>query len=366
MPRIRYAVVGEGYIAQAAILPSFRNASKNSQLTALVSGNGVKLSHLGKTYGVPNLYTYDRYDELLAAGVADAVFIALPNDMHREYTVRAANAGLHVLCEKPMAVAPKDCVAMIEAAEAGGVKLMIAYRLHFEPANLAAVEVARSGRLGDLKLFTSTFTMQVRPPNIRLEAERGGGPLHDIGIYCINAARYLFGDEPYEVFATAARTGDRRFREVDEAVSAVLRFPGERLAAFTCSFGAADVSAFRLVGTQGDLLMEPAYEYAEGLSMQVRAGGRTRRRDFPKHDQFAPELLYFSDCVLRNQEPEPSGKEGLIDVRVIEALQQSIRTQRPVQLDVPSRRRRPTRRQEIVRPGINKPRMVHAKSPSGS
>jgi predicted dehydrogenase len=366
MPRIRYAVVGEGYISQAAVLPAFRNAARNSELTALVSGNMVKLSHLGKTYRISNLYTYDRYDELLAAGVADAVYIALPNDMHREYAVRAANAGLHVLCEKPMAVTEKDCVAMIESAEEGGVKLMIAYRLHFEPANLAAVEVARSGRLGELKVFTSTFTMQVHPPNIRLESERGGGTLYDIGIYCINAARYLFGEEPEEVLAVTGSSGDRRFREVEEMSSAVLRFPKGRVASFTCSFGASDVSAYRLVGTEGDLLMEPAYEFAEGLSMQVRVKGRTRRREFPKHDQFSPELLYFSDCILRNQEPEPSGKEGLIDVRIIRALYESARTGRPVRLEVPRKRRRPSRRQEIARPGISKPRLVHARGPSES
>ena len=173
MPRIRYAVVGEGYIAQVAVLPAFRNASKNSVLTAIVSGDAVKRSHLGRTYGISHLYSYEQYDEMLAAGVADVVYIALPNDMHREYTVRAASAGLHVLCEKPMAVTAQDCVAMIEAAEEAGVKLMIAYRLHFDPANLQAVELVRSGRLGEPKLFTSTFTMQVYPPNIRLEAERG-------------------------------------------------------------------------------------------------------------------------------------------------------------------------------------------------
>ncbi|MGH9866720.1 MAG: Gfo/Idh/MocA family protein [Candidatus Polarisedimenticolia bacterium] len=364
MRRIRFAVVGEGYIAQAAVLPAFRNASKHAELTALVSGDRVKLSRTGKTYGVSRLYTYDQFDEMLSSGAVDAVYIALPNDLHREYTVRAAGAGLHVLCEKPMAVTEDDCVAMIEAAERAGVKLMIAYRLHFEPAHLAAVELARSGKLGDLKLFNSTFTMQVYPPNIRLEAERGGGTLYDIGIYCINAARYFLGAEPVEALAVTANTGDRRFREVDEATSAVLRFPDGRLASFLCSFGAADISSLTLAGTGGHLEMDPAYEYAQGISLHVTADGRRRRRDFGKHDQFAAELIYFANCILRDQEPEPSGKEGLIDVRIILALYESARIGQSVTMEVPSKVRRPSRRQEMALPGIRRPRLVHTRGPS--
>ena len=162
--------------------------------------------------------------------------------MHREYAVRAAGAGLHVLCEKPMAVTARECEEMIRAARKAKVRLMVAYRLHFERANLEAAKHARAGKLGDLRFFSSEFSMQVRKDNIRLKRARGGGPLYDIGVYCINAARYCFAEEPTTVWATALGGADRRFREVDETVVGAMRFKDERLATFTCSFGAADRS----------------------------------------------------------------------------------------------------------------------------
>src|SRR5438876_2308035 len=168
MRRVRYAVVGQSYIAQIAVLPAFAHASRNSELAALVSGDRVKLRALGRKYGVDHLYTYDHYEECLRSGAVDAVFIALPNHLHREYAVRAARAGVHVLCEKPMALTEQDCRAMIAAARRNRVKLMVAYRLHFEEANLEAVELTRSGKLGDPRIFDSVFTMQVKPGNIRV------------------------------------------------------------------------------------------------------------------------------------------------------------------------------------------------------
>jgi predicted dehydrogenase len=361
--KVRYAVVGQGHIAQVAVLPAFAHAGRNSELTALVSGDRVKLRALGRKYGVGALYSYEQYDDCLRSGEVDAVYIALPNHLHRDYAVRAARAGVHVLCEKPLAMTEADCQAMIAAARRGRVKLMVAYRLHFEEASLKAAEMVRRGKLGEPRTFASVFTMQVRPGNIRLQAEGGGG-LYDIGIYCINAARALFAAEPTEVFAWTASNGDRRFREVDEMTSAVLRFPGERLATFTISLGAADVSQYHVVGTEGSLRVEPAYEYAEGLEHHLQTGEEPKRKKFGKRDQFAAELLYFSDCVLRDREPEPSGQEGLADVRVIRALLRSARAGRPVRLGAFARRRRPRMAQEIERPPVRKPRVVRATPPS--
>jgi glucose-fructose oxidoreductase len=318
---------------------------------------------LGRRYGVTNLFAYDEVDELFASGEIDAVYIGLPNSMHRDYTVRAANAGLHVLCEKPMAVTPDDCAAMIAAAKANRVKLMIAYRLHFERANLEAIEAARAGKLGDVRFFTSQFSQQVHDGNIRLDKELGGGPLYDIGIYCINAARALFAAEPTEVLAAEVSRRDARFREVPETVSVIMKFPKQRVASFTCSFGSADRSTYDLIGTEGSVTLDPAYEFAEGLAYTMRVGERTRQRQFEKSDQFAPQLVYFSDCVLRNKEPEPSGEEGMADVRVIHALHQSIDSGRWVELELPQRARRPTLQQELRRPGIEPPRLVHASPP---
>src|SRR5436190_10445976 len=364
MPKrlIRYAVVGCGHIAQVAVLPAFGNARRNSKLAAIVSGDPVKREELRKKYDVPKAVAYEQYDELLKSGDIDAVYIALPNSMHAEYAERAARAGRHVLCEKPMAVTEAQCELMANAARDGRAKLMIAYRLHFERANLEAMEIARSGRIGEPRLFTSTFTMTVVPDNIRVKRELGGGVLYDIGIYCINAARSLFRQEPTDVWAAGAGV----IGDVEEAVSAVLRFPNERLASFTCSFGATKVSEYRLVGTKGELAVDPAYEYAKPLEHRLSMEGNVvSERRFAKRDQFAPELLYFSDCILQNRDPEPSAEEGLADVRVIRALYQSMEHGRAVGLGPFERHERPSLEQEIRRPPIEKPQVIHAQAPSG-
>jgi glucose-fructose oxidoreductase len=363
---VRYAVIGQGYISQIAVLPAFNQARRNSSLTALVSGDPRKLKLLGRRYDVTNLCRYDDVGQLFASGEIDAVYIALPNSMHAEYAVQAATAGLHVLCEKPMAVTSAECRDMTAAAARNRVKLMIAYRLHFERANLEAAEIARSGKLGELRYFASQFSQQVASGNVRLKRSLGGGPLYDMGIYCINAARAAFSAEPLEVLATAVSRRDTRFKEVPETVTAVMKFPRERVASLTCSFGTADRSAYEIVGTKGSLTLDPAYEFSQGLAFTLRIGGRTRYRRFAKSDQFAPQLLYFSDCVVHNREPEPSAEEGLADVRVIEALHQSMETGKWVALHLPQRSRRPTMEQVLSRPGIQPPPLVHASSPQPS
>ena len=361
---IRYAVVGQGYIAQAAVLPAFAHAQRNSRLTALVSGDAAKRRELSRKYDVPS-YAYDEYDSLLASGAIDAVYLALPNDLHREYTLRAARRGVHVLCEKPLAVTEAQARSMIAACRKAGVKLMTAYRLHFEQATLAALDDVGRGLIGEPRLFTSTFTMDVRDArNIRLRPhETGGGTFYDIGVYCINAARKLFRAEPVEVLAmeSARRKGD-----VESTASAVLRFPGERLASFTVSFAAAKTSEYRIVGSEGSIRADPGYELAAGLVLHVTRDGKTKRLRFAKRDQFAPELLHFSDCIVQDREPEPAGEEGLADVRVIEALYRSARTGRSVKLRPARARRTPTSRQEIRRPPVRRmPSLVHATPPSG-
>jgi predicted dehydrogenase len=361
--KIRYAVVGLGHIAQAAVLPAFAHARENSELVGLISGDPAKRKELGRRYRVEHVLDYEDYDDFLRSGSVDAVYLALPNDLHLEYTERAAAAGVHVLCEKPLAVTSSDCRAMIRAAAEADVKLMTAYRLHFEAANLAAVELVRSGRIGAPRFIHSILSMQVREGDIRVQRERGGGPLHDVGIYCINAARTLFQNEPNEAAAMAASLNDPRFREVDETVSALLRFPGQRLASFTSSFGAADVTMVRIVGTEGELRLEPSFEYAGGLTHHLTIRGKKSIRHFPKRDQFAPELIYFSECILEDREPEPSGTEGLADVRVIEAIRNSLFTGGPVLLPQFSRARRPHLGQEIRRPPVRKREEIRSRSP---
>jgi glucose-fructose oxidoreductase len=360
--KIRYGVVGLGYIAQIAVLPAFAHARRNSELTALVSSDPKKLKTLGRRYGVDRLHSYESFADCLAE--VDAVFIALPNHLHRAYAVAAAEAGVHVLCEKPLAVTEEECESMIEAARAHGVRLMTAYRLHFERGNLTALKIARSGRLGDLRTFQSSFTMQVKAGNIRLgDEDEGGGPTYDLGVYCLNAARHLFDSEPEEVFATTANNGEPRFARTHEMLAGLLRFPGERLASFTVSNGAADSGWYEVVGTRGRLRMSPAFEYAEGLALEVTVNGRTQRSEYPKRDQFAPELLYFSDCILRRREPELSGREGLADVRVVRALLDSAASGRPVRLPPFEAASGPTLAQEMHRPPVDAPRLVNAERP---
>lgn len=361
---VRYGVVGLGWIAQEAVLPAFRRAP-GARLVALVSDDPVKLRTLGRKYRVDRLYPYARYGELLSSGAVDAVYIALPNDMHAEYAVRAAEAGIHILCEKPMAVTEAECRRMIQAARENGVRLMIAYRLHLEAANLEAIRVARSGRLGNVRIFSSLFTMRVTDPgNIRLKPEKGGGTLYDIGIYCINAARTIFGAEPIEAFAWEV-PGKGRLRRVDETTTSVLRFPGNRLASFTTSFGVESLSLYQVAGTRGSLRVDPAYHHAGPLKHVLTTDGRKSRKTFPARDQFAAELVYFSRCIRGNRAPEPSGEEGLADVGIIRALRASARLGRPVALLPVARDRAPSPSQGIRRPPGPKPKLVRAAAPHG-
>jgi predicted dehydrogenase len=361
--QVGYAVVGLGHFAQDAVLPAFEHATDNSRLVALVSGDPEKSRALGERYQVP-VFGYDRFEECLALPEVEAVYIVLPNTLHAEYAIRAAKAGVHVLCEKPLATTEAECREMIRACEENDVRLMTAYRLHFEQANLTAVEAVREGKIGEPRLFTSTFSFQVKAPNIRLERDKGGGVLWDIGVYCVNAARYLFRAEPVEVFAFSDTSGDPRFTETEEAASVVMRFPQGKLAAFNVSFGAEAVASYHLVGTEGTLKVDNAYEYNGELRWELMSQGKTRRGKVPERDQIAPELVTFSDCILEGREPEPDGWEGLTDVRIITALYESARTGQPIKLEPFERPRRPTKEQEQHRPPSETPEYVNVEAPS--
>ena len=361
--RVRYAVLGQGFFAQAAVLPAF-TAAENSELVALFSSHDDKLDALAEQYGVKHALHYDDYDSFLSSGAVDAVYIALPNSQHCEFTLRAARAGVHVLCEKPMAVTEEECTSMIEECDSAHVKLMVAYRLHFERANLEAVQIANNGTIGESRLFTSTFCMQVKAGNSRLKAELGGGPLYDIGVYCINAARYIFRSEPLSVFAfSGTPDNEDRFNEVEEQFGATLHFPGGRIATFVTSFGAADASMYEVVGTKGRLRVDPAYESDGDLKHELVIGDSKKRRTFKHRDQVAPELIYFSDCILSDKTPEPSGREGLADVRVITALLESAKVGERVDLDPFQRKNRPTMKQQIHVPPHPRAELVGAEPP---
>lgn len=363
--KIRYAVVGQGYISQIAVLPAFKHA-KNSELVALVSGDEKKLKTLGKKYKVKNLYNYEDFEKCLNQEEIDAVYIALPNDRHREFTEKAAQAGIHVICEKPMAVSSKDCEAMIQAAQQNHVKLMIAYRLHFEEANLKAIQIVKSGKIGTPKVFTSIFTQPSKEQGIRLRPHsQGGGPTFDIGIYCINTARYIFRDEPTEVIATPIKSTKETFRNIEEGMSVVLRFPENRVAQFTVSFGCASTGDFQIVGTKGDLKVNHAYSFIGEKVHKLTIKEKTRTKKFKSKDQFASEIIYFSDCILKNKNPEPSGEEGLADIRIIENIFKSADSGRPISLqEMRENIQYPEESQKINQPQVQKPEMINAEEPT--
>jgi predicted dehydrogenase len=357
--RIRYAVIGAGNIAQVAVLPAFAHAKANSELVAVVSSDPEKRRALRDRYELKLDGDYSELESVLERGKIDAVYIATPNTLHKDFAVRAAAAGVHVLCEKPLAPTANECRAIIDACAQHDVQLMVAYRLHFERATLEAIEIARSGKLGEPRLFTSFFSHVVREDDIRRDPALAGGATLDLGVYCINAARNLFAAEPESVVAEMIERNG-----TDDTVTATLRFPNERLAQFCISNSVAGVSSYRIGGTEGDLRVEPAYEYVGALVHYLTIADKTKRTEFQKGDQFAPELKHFSECILSGREPEPSGEEGWCDIRVAEAILQSAREHRPISLEPYVRQRRPSLAQADHERPVKKPPLVRAPSPS--
>lgn len=357
--KIRYAVIGAGNIAQVAVLPAFKHAQSNSELVAVISGDSEKRLQLSKLYNLDLFGDYDDLELVLEQGAIDALYVATPNALHKRYALQAAALGVHVLCEKPLALTVADCEEIAQACNLAGVKLMVAYRLHFEAANLGALELVKSGKIGDPRVFESVFSHVVRPGDIRQRPSMGGGAVYDLGVYCINAARNLFRDEPVLVFATAQyRNG------VDDTTTAILRFPHDRVAHFTVSNSTAAISSYRIAGTEGDLRVEPAYEYFDKLEHHLTIDGQTSHESFAKRDQFAPELECFSRCILENREPEPNVEEAIDDLRVVEAILESASSGKPVPLAPRQRARRPSSSQEAKKPAVGKQHPVNAPSPS--
>jgi predicted dehydrogenase len=343
MKKIRYAVVGSGWISQIAFMPSIAQTA-NSEMTAIVSGSPANAKKLAAFYGIEHVYAYEQYDEMLRSGLVDAVYIALPNSLHADYAIRAAKAGIHALVEKPLAVTVAECEAMIAAADKAGVQLMTAYRLHTEPGTIEAIDMIRRGEIGEPRLFSSVFSFPVAAGNHRLKAEHWGGPLQDIGVYCVNAMRHLFQSEPTEVIAaTAARPGDARFSEVEEMVSATLRFPGERLAHFIASFGGDDIDQYRVVGTSGQIEVSSGYRFDRPITVRLTKGGKTVEKAFPQYDHFSSQAHYFSECILKGVRPEPDGGDGLADVAIMRAIEESAKTGRAQKIALPERASHPVK-----------------------
>ena len=321
-----YAVIGLGRIA-GHFMPAARNSS-NSRITALVSGHRDKAERIAAAYGIKpsSIYSYENFDRIAENKEVDAVYVALPNAMHAEYTMRAAKAGKHVLCEKPMASRVSDCEAMIAACRAAQVKLMIAYRCHYEPTNLKAVDLIRKGAVGRIQTIESSFGFDIQAGEWRLSrALAGGGPLFDVGIYSLNACRYLTGEEPQNFAAFASVLDqDGRFREVEENVAWTMRFPSGVVASCSTTYGAPMGGYFRVHGAKGWIEASPAFNY-EGLHLRGELDGRVLDEPNPARDpsQFQAEAEHFSHCVQNGLDPQSPGEAGLRDLRYITEIYRS-------------------------------------------
>jgi glucose-fructose oxidoreductase len=330
--QIGYAVAGLGDLTQNGVLPAFARAGENSRLVALVATDRAQAQTLAQQFRASAYHT-DEFRQCLQREDVNAVYIALPNSMHCDYAVEAARAGVHVICEKPMAVMADECRRMIRTAQTNRVKLMIAYRLQFHPAHAKALELVRGGTIGTPKTISTDFTTRIEDADDpRLQRRLGGGSMYDLGVLCINAGRALFGAEPAQVMAMTARTSRRYGGDVDEGTVALIRFPDERLAHLHTSFGEEPTAVLRIFGEDGWIELHDAYRPDVPVTLELSRRGHHETLSFESTDQFAAELSYFSNCILQDRAPEPSGIEGLQDVRLVEAIYRSARDGRPVTL----------------------------------
>jgi predicted dehydrogenase len=333
--QIGFALVGLGNLAINQLMPAFAQC-RRAKLVGFVSGRPEKAKQLAQLYGVDakNIYSYDNYDRLADNPAIDVIYIVLPNSMHAEYTIRALKAGKHVLCEKPMANTPQDCEQMIAAAKAANRKLMVGYRVRYEPFNQALIAYAREAAdAGPTRLILADAGFNIGDPKQwRLRREMaGGGSLMDIGIYALNAARYLSGEEPVAVNAVMHSTpNDPRFTEVEENIMFQLRFPSGILANCGSSYGGG-INRHRVVKPRGAAELEPASSYT-GLRMRVWRGGAIEERVLPQRNHFAAEMDHLADCIISDTTPLTPGEEGLKDMRIIMAIYEAARTGRTITL----------------------------------
>jgi predicted dehydrogenase len=334
--KLGWAIVGLGNLSINQILPAFSKCEK-SKVVAFVSGHPDKANKLAARYGVnpKNIYDYRNYDTIRDNPEVDVIYIVLPNGMHAEYTVRGHEAGKHVLTEKPMANTATECQAMIDSARKANRKLMVAYRCRYEPFNQEMIRMAREKVLGPVQVIVADHGFSIGDPaQWRLKrALSGGGSLMDIGIYSLQAARYISGEEPVELNATSYTTpGDERFKEVEETIVFQLRFPSGVLANCTSSYGYAGQNRYRAIATEGWFELEPATSYT-GLRMRIHRDNAIEEPELPVKDHFALEIDHMSECVMQDKEPLTAGEEGLRDLKIMTAIYESARFSKPVKVE---------------------------------
>lgn len=321
---VGYAAIGLGTISE--IFMRSCEGSSTARITALVTGHPAeKGEKFAAKYGIPksSIYTYETFDRIRDNKDVDAVYIGLPNSMHREFTVRGAAAGKHVLCEKPMATSSADCREMIAACNKAQVKLMIAYRIQYEPLWAEAIQMIRAGEIGDIESIQGTYFNQQKPGAWRLNRKlAGGGPIFDLGIYPLNAIRNITGEESssYSAMISTREVGER-FAEVEQSMEWQMKLPSGIIASCTCSYGTSAPGYFRINGSKGNLAFEPAYDY-DRVHLRGQAGGKPIDiASANKHPyMFTLEAEHFAECVRKNMQPKSPGEEGLKDLLAIEAI----------------------------------------------
>lgn len=319
--KIRWGVISTANIGRKAVIPAIQ-ASCNGEVVAVASRDPAK-GEAAAELGIPK--TYGSYEALLDSDEIDAVYIPLPNSMHREWTIRAAEKGKHILCEKPLALNAQECQVMEAAANQYGVKLMEAFMYRFHPRTEKVLEMVRSGALGELCLIHSAFTFRLtRPENIRLNAKLGGGSLMDVGCYCVNISRTLAGAEPVEVqaFANWSQSG------VDAQMAGVLRFASGLLAQFDSSLTMERREEYQLAGTDAYLTVPTSFLPGEADTIIEERRSREQPRQYviPGIDEYQLMVEHFADCILQDRAPRYSPSEAAANMRVIEALYRSARS----------------------------------------
>jgi predicted dehydrogenase len=341
--RVGFAIVGLGRLSIDEILPAF-GSSKLCKPVALVSGDSEKAGKIAEQYGIKrtSIYSYANYEQLAHNPEVKVIYIVLPNGMHEEYVVRGAKSGKHILCEKPMANSVAECERMIAACKAAIVLLMIAYRQQYEPNNRAIVKMVKEAKLGTVRSFIATNTQnQGDPTQWRLNRKlAGGGCLPDVGLYCLNAARFLTGEEPEEVFGYVVQPhDDPRFKEVEATCNFSLRFPSGLVAGCNSGYAGHHSQMLRLEGSDAWAELEPAFGY-HGMKLRTSrfVDGREMVMEptIADKDQFALDMDHFAACVTENRQPHTPGEEGLQDQRLMEAIYESAGSGRAIKVARPA------------------------------
>lgn len=319
--KLRWGVLSTANIGRRAVNPAIQE-SRNGELVAVASRDAARAQAFAAESGIPR--NHGSYEALVNDDGVDAVYIPLPNNLHKEWTIRAAERGKHVLCEKPLALSAADCHAMQRAADANGVKLMEAFMYRFHPRTEAAVGMARAGALGTVRSIRSVFTFRLtRPDNIRLDPEMGGGALLDVGCYCVNVSRSVAGHEPVEVQAWS-RTTDRG---VDAQLSGMLRFDNGLVAHFDCALDMERRELYEIGGSDASVTVDWGFAPGKVATAMIerRANREEARHEFGVVDQYRIMVEHFADCALNNRPLRYDAREAAANMAVIEALVASAR-----------------------------------------